>query len=217
MKAQLYLLMLITLFQFKSQAQTEKVNLYAFVGKKISIEEFHPEKKEGQIIMDNAFKLKYEIIEEVFGHQTIDTIEFVAYDHYGKPPFSKYDFVLLYLSQSKDGSWYHQKYMYDNVYLTKDKKWAGPINNYDYNHPDNTNEKPLLVELKFDKEVSFTLPTKEANEDMTENELNKLINDYFPKERYELKDGKAYLRKGYYLKELFELKKYGVLHARGIF
>lgn len=108
----------------------EEVNLFAFVGQKISIVEFNPnDEKVGEkfydsisgetvtkksYIMDRGFRCRYKIVKNVFNDPKVDTIDFVAYDHYGKPRFSEYDTVLLYVSKSKDGSYYlHQKYQFD--------------------------------------------------------------------------------------------------------
>ena len=214
MKKILYILLLIFIFQNSLVAQTKSANLYVFVGKKISIEQFYPDIK---FLMDRAYKAKYQILEEVYGHHSIDTIEFEVYDHYGIPQFSNYDYVVLYLSQDDDGNWFHQKYLYDEVYLTLDNKWAGPINSSDYDHPYNTNERPPAVELKFDKEIFYDLPIKEADDNMNEAEFEEWIKQLYPSEFYEIKEGKAYMKKGYYVKDLFELKKEGYLKARKVF
>lgn len=118
------------------------INLYAFVGKKISVTEFDPNENQEDVptgkyeideetgdtlkvikkrYMDNAFKCKYQVMRKMFNDLETDTVEFVAYDHYGTPGFAERDTVILYLSKSKDGSHYfHQKYQYDNVF--KDNK-----------------------------------------------------------------------------------------------
>lgn len=72
-------------------------------------------------IMDGAFKCKYQVVRKMFNYLESDTVEFIAYDHYGTPGFAESDTVILYLSKSEDGSHYfHQKYQYDNIF--KDKK-----------------------------------------------------------------------------------------------
>lgn len=53
--------------------------LFAFVGEKISVEPLPHERGS----MDNSFKAKYVILKRVYGNFPEDTIEFVAYDHYG--------------------------------------------------------------------------------------------------------------------------------------
>lgn len=114
----------------------KSINLYAFVGKKISVIEFDPNDNTDIIeygidedtgdsvktirkkyVTDRAFRCKYQVIKKMFNDLENDTVEFTAYDHYGTPGFTENDTVILYLSKSKDGSHYfHQKYQYDNVF-----------------------------------------------------------------------------------------------------
>ena len=119
------------------------INLFAFVAQKISLEEFDPNYKQPikvevdsttgdtivtkrSFIMDNAFEVKYKIIQAVFNDLKTDTIVFKAYDHYGRPAFEMYSTVLLYISKSEDGSYYfHQKYQFDPLYKTKNRSWTG--------------------------------------------------------------------------------------------
>ena len=83
-------------------------NLIAFVGEKISIEPFKPKVR----TMDSAFYAKYRVLQVIFGTLPAKEITFAVYDHYGEPRFSNYKHVLLFISKSDDGSFYHQKYQY---------------------------------------------------------------------------------------------------------
>tara|TARA_R100001369_G_C3231442_1_gene152191 strand:+ start:146 stop:595 length:450 start_codon:yes stop_codon:yes gene_type:complete len=121
----------------------DSVNLYAFIGEKISVTEFDPnESKERRIeidsitgdtlifssayVMDNGFRNKYRVVKNLFNELKADTIEFVAYDHYGRPGFENYKNVILYLSFSeKKGNYYHQKYLFDPVEKNKNGTWKG--------------------------------------------------------------------------------------------
>ncbi len=119
----------------------DSVNLYAFIGEKISVTEFDPNEKHTQIkidsisgdtirrisfVMDNGFKSKYKVLKNVYNELETDTIDFIAYDHYGKPEFEKYENVMLYLSYSEDkGIYYHQKYIYDPIKKTENGTWQG--------------------------------------------------------------------------------------------
>ncbi|KGO91248.1 hypothetical protein Q766_19010 [Flavobacterium subsaxonicum WB 4.1-42 = DSM 21790] len=94
-----------------------KVNLFAFIGQKISIEEFDPnldnkktiieiDKNTGDTVtsvktsysMDRAFIAKYKVIQPVFNNLKQDTISFAVYDHYGTPEFAEFDNVIIYIS-----------------------------------------------------------------------------------------------------------------------
>lgn len=117
---------------FESSPISEDVNLFAFVGKKIAVVKFDPNVVEPVIweydpetgdsvsrrkayIMDNAFRCTYQVVKQVYNKLQSDTIHFKAYDHYGRPGFEPYDYVLLYISKDTTGAFYHQKYQFDPV------------------------------------------------------------------------------------------------------
>ncbi len=106
-----------------AQAQTAKDSLYVFVGEKIEVNKFFLAKNPNQLIGNAAFRAKYRIVQQVYGHYPYDTIEFIAYDHYGTPAFSKYEHALLYVSKY-EGKLYHEKYQYADVYRTENGRWA---------------------------------------------------------------------------------------------
>ncbi|WP_052354058.1 hypothetical protein [Flectobacillus major] len=182
----------------------ENNKLFAFVGQKISVDVLPH--RDGS--MDGGFKAKYKILQEVFGNFSLDTIEFVAYDHYGVPPFSKFDNVLLFVS-SDSGTYFHQKYMYNDVYLTKDGRWAGCYVQQDYEHDNNkkTSVKPIIID--FEKEVSY--PTKIIRSD------SQVITVSYPKKYFKTIGDKAIAVYGNYVEDLFILKRDGYLTAREIF
>lgn len=213
MKYNLLLIILLVLSCVVVKGQTRKDSLYVFVGEKINIEEI-PYKIDTlpngrvEIPMDAGFNCEYRIIENVYGNYPSDTINFKAYDHYGIPTFSKYDNVMLFVSLESDGKLYHEKYQFFNLYKTKNEKWASPYSAYDYGHPylkDETQIKPERI--KFDSSVSFDISKLKDSD----------IKYWFPKKYYSIKEGKAYPKYGNYIPELFELKKRGILQARGIF
>ncbi len=125
-------------------SEDKNVNLFAFVGKKISVTEFDPNTEQKEIIstdsltgekivrksniMDYGFRCKYLVLKNVYNHVENDTIEFIAYDHYGRPGFEKSEYVLLYISKSSEGNYYfHQKYQYDDLKLDTDNNFYGYI------------------------------------------------------------------------------------------
>lgn len=194
-------------------AQTRKDSLYVFVGEKIKIDKIPYEIdtfSDGRVSipMDARFNCEYRIIQNIYGNYPTDTIKFKAYDHYGTPTFSRYDNVMLFVSIAPDGTLYHQKYQYFNLYKTEDDKWASPYSADDYNHPylkDKADIKPERI--RFNPSVSFDVSKLEDSD----------IKYWFPKKYYLIKEGNAYPKYGNYILELFELKKRGVLQARGIF
>jgi len=184
-----------------------KPELYVFVGQKIEVVEFQPEEEEGWISWDYAFKAKYKVLENVYGDLKVDTIEFTAYDHYGIPPFSEYEYVLLYLAKH-DGEFYHEKYLFSPLYKTKDNQWAG-IYSSDYLHPYNKNTKIRPEKIDFEPDVVRDIG--EIIEKYSDDE----IKEWFPEPYFRIEGNKAIAEYGNYIPELIQLKKDSVLKARG--
>jgi hypothetical protein len=188
----------------KNYGVNDSNRLFAFVGEKISVEPLPHQRGS----MDNGFKAKYAILKKVYGDFPGDTIEFVAYDHYGTPPFSKFKNVLLYVS-ADSGMYYHQKYMYNDVYKTKDGRWAGTYADDDYEHAYNKHTKIKPLKIEFAEKVAY--PTK-----MVDDEGHQLRYSY-PKPYFETVGDNAIAIYGNYIEDLFALKKSGFLTARGLF
>ena len=125
--------------EFKMSNDT--VNLYAFIGEKISVTEFDPNENAERIeidsitgdtlifkswVMDSGFRCKYKVLRNVYNELGSDTVEFEAYDHYGRPAFENYKNAMLYLSYNKEeNKYYHQKYIFDPIKKDKNAKWKG--------------------------------------------------------------------------------------------
>lgn len=189
-----------------SFGQTKKDSLYVFIGKKIEIVGIKQRIDSNEVSFNAVFKAKYKIIQNVYGNYAKDTIEFEVYDHYGIPAFSKYDYVLLFVS-NYNGKLYHEKYQYFDVYKTKNGRWASSYSAGDYNHiyNKNTTVKPELID--FVDEVFYKINSRNTEE----------IEQHFPSPYYKVVDDKAIVIWGNYVEQLFELKKTGILKARGIF
>lgn len=141
-------LIILSLFNCASTNQNHKYpinskseNDYAFIGKKIEIIEtanrdiseiieidsiVNDTTKFISIPMNYEYKAKYEIILNVYNQLPKDTIEFIVYDHYGRPKFEEHNSVLLYIHFDKnDGKYYHEKYKFIPVEKRKDGQWKG--------------------------------------------------------------------------------------------
>jgi hypothetical protein len=178
--------------------------LFVFVGEKVHVEQLPNQRGS----MDKAFKAKYAVLDKVYGHFPGDTIEFVAYDHYGTPDFSRFKNVLLYVS-ADSGMYYHQKYMYNDVYRTKDGRWAGTYAWNDYRHEYNKKTKIKPVKMDFAEPVFY--PTKLVDE--RGNTLTRTL----PKPYFSTIRDRAIAVYGNYVDDLFRLKRDGYLTARQIF
>jgi hypothetical protein len=178
--------------------------LFVFVGEKIDVTPL-PHKIES---MDNGFRARHKILQSVFGQFPGDTIEFVAYDHYGIPAFSGYKNALLFVSED-NGYYYHQKYLFNDVYKTKDKRWAGCYSLYDYEHPNNKHTK--IKPLKIDFAESVTYPIKTIDPD------GNILTHSYQKTYFKTIGDTAFAVYGNYVEELFVLTRDGVLTSRELF
>jgi hypothetical protein len=192
-----------------AQDQSEP-ELYIFVGEKIFVTEIEEpgvvseSNEEITFSMDYVFKAKYKILENISGDLKLDTIVFIAYDHYGTAEFSKYKYVLLYVTKHH-GEFYHEKYQFSALYKTKDNKWAGTYAVADYNHSFNINTTVKPIKIDFEPEVSIDIKKYD----------DETIKEWFPEPYFKIKGKKAIAVYGNYIPELIQLKKDGVLKARG--
>ncbi|MBS1734093.1 MAG: hypothetical protein JST02_12425 [Bacteroidetes bacterium] len=188
----------------KNYGVNDSNRLFVFVGQKIWVDALPSRTTD----FDNGFKAKYLVLEKVFGNFPSDTIEFIAYDHYGIPAFSKYQNVLLYLS-ANSGTYYQQKYIYNDVYKTKDGRWAGSYAGDDYEHEYNKHTKIKPIIIQFTQKVAY--PKKVTDDDGKQFTLT------FPKPYFKTVGDSAYAIYGNYIDDLFKLKRDGYLTARNIF
>jgi hypothetical protein len=211
------------LFFLASFGQISKDSLYVFIGEKIEVTSW-PQPKSSEhfdttivdgdttllktvsVSMDARFICRYKIIRQVYGVLETDTIEFLAFDHFGTPAFSRYKYVMLFVTGVK-GKLYHEKYQYFDVYKTKNGRWASSykIGEYEHDYNRNTSVKPEVIE--FLNPVSYNIKKRSKND----------IEYLFPSPYFKIVRHKAVAVWGNYVEELFELKKGGVLKARGLF
>ncbi len=183
--------------------EKEKNNtLFVFVGEKIDVKELPP--NEGS--WDGKYLGKYKILQRVYGNCNLDTIEFIAYDHYGEPAFSRYKNVLLFVSEHK-GKYYHEKYQFYDVYKTKDDRWAGsyPVSDLGYDNKRNGNISAQKIDFTEDAFIALASVNK------------KEIGCWFPEPYYRIEKERAIVVYGNYTEDLFKIKKEGALSARGLF
>ena len=186
-----------------SCTDTAPSNFYIFVGRKIKVEYEQEPYYCDYFPMDSRYKAEYIILEQKYGNYGQDTIRFAAYDHYGRPPFSKYENVLLFVSEYC-GKLYHSKYQYFELYKTTDGKWASPGDPYKYDsyHKNAITARPI----QFADDLWFDL-----------SKLNKeIISQQYPAPYYRIEGQRAFPVMGTYVEDLITVKKEGVLKARKI-
>ncbi|MFT3796553.1 hypothetical protein [Flavobacterium sp.] len=192
--------------------ENSNVNLFAFIGKKISVQEFDPNAGKKEIVetdsitgeqfvrksitMDNAFKCKYVVIEKIFNDLKNDTVEFIAYDHYGRPGFDNYENVILYISKTKDGKGYfHQKYQYDPLFKKKGKTFGY----FDFRMEEDFAINSKLETFKIDLGETGAIDVTSYNEYMRKT--------YVPEPFYKIKNNVAKPVLGASVKTLFVSKR----------
>jgi len=189
----------------KQNELLENNNLFVFVGEKISVEQFIPPTEKGETPFDNSFKAKYKVIQNVYGNYDKETIEFEAFDHYGFPPFAKYQTVLLFVSKH-EGKLYHEKYQYFDVNQTRDGRWASCGDPYRFD--DYHRKKIETSVLEFNEPVTFDI------EKLNKDQVKELL---YPEPFFKIEGNKAVCLMGAFTEDLFNVKKTGVLKARGLF
>jgi len=200
----IFIFIIVLLISCSVFSEDDSSKYLVFVGAKTSIIPVPP--KEDEIPFDSRFLAKYEVLDVYRGTYANKDIEFTVFDHYGVPPFSKYEHVLLYL-EKHEGRYYHSKYQYTPLYKTKNGKWAGAYPTYDYTHSYNENTKIIPEIIDFVKPVVVDISEYEKED----------IQRWFPKPYYKIEGKKAIAVYGNYIDELFILKQNGVLKARGDF
>ena len=186
----------------KKTLPVENNKLFVLVGEKISVEPVPP--KEGEIPFDNAYLAKYKVIENVYNDYDQETIEFLAFDHYGFPPFAKHKNVLLFISEYK-GKLYHEKYQFFDVNQTVDGRWASCGDPYRFDDYHRQKFEPAVLE--FNEPVAFDLG-KLSPEKVKEN---------YPEPFFKIEGNRAVCLMGAFVEDLFFVKRNGVLKARGLF
>ncbi|WP_435525674.1 hypothetical protein [Chryseobacterium indoltheticum] len=94
--------------------------IYAFVGKKISIE---------RVDSENTFYLKYKNVykvEQAFDNELkSDTLTFNSYTHMNQIQYSVYDYAIIYLVKNEAGELIHRRTYYTPIILKQNDKWYG--------------------------------------------------------------------------------------------
>jgi len=119
---------------WNNTTQATEREIVAFIGQKTYVEKRNLDQymdfklPDGTIInrkipnRNDRFEARYDILSQVKGTIEADSIDFVAYDHFGRPSFPKFETVLLFLIND-DGQWVKMRNFYA-VQRTTDGDWA---------------------------------------------------------------------------------------------
>jgi len=176
-------------------------NVYIFVGQKLKVDH-EPDPYYCNVLwMDSRFTAEYKILEQKVGQYGRDTMRFTVFDHYGKPNFSKYEHVLLFVSEYC-GTLYHDKYQYFELYKTVEGKWASPGDPYKY---DSYHRKNIVAQhIRFADTVWFDVSGLSETS----------IKQQYPEPFYKIEKQKAIPLMGSYVDDLITVKKERVFKAR---
>jgi hypothetical protein len=187
---------------------TEKpTKLYVFIGKKIKIWG-SPSSYCNGFPLDSRSIAKYSIVKNIYGDFKKDTIQFTSYIHSSpleqnyipsKTHFTDYEYCLFYVLEFK-GELIQIKYLFDDVYMTKEGRWASPLK------PEGL-FNTISPDSYTPKKISFTNPIEFEYEDR----FYKEIYQRFPAAYNTVSDGKITVNNGYYVEDLFEIRKAGKL------
>lgn len=209
-RLQIIILFVLTLGIYHTYGQINHDTLFVFVGQKLSIKKLKQSpSNDSLIIIEGKYKAKYEIIQSVYGNYQCKTIEFLAYDHFGTPDFSKSKYALLFVYKSK-GQLYQVPNQYFDVYKTKNGRWASCGDPYYF---DEKYKKDLTYEIKpvnleFYRPVTFKIHPKSDS---------LKVNEVFPEPYFRIINNRAIGIMGTYVEDLFLIKKEGILKELGYF
>lgn len=181
--------------------------LYVFIGKKIKTWA-SPSSHCNGIAFDSRALSKYLVIKNIYGDFKKDTIQFTSYAHSSpleqnyipfKTSFADYDYCLLYILKYK-GELIQVRYLFDDVYMTKEGKWATPLKPKGLFHT-------ISPDLLKPNKINFITPIEFEYEDV----FFKQMKENFPEAYTKISDGKILVDYGYYVEDLFEIRKTGRL------
>tara|TARA_B100000795_G_scaffold267136_1_gene251431 strand:- start:949 stop:1896 length:948 start_codon:yes stop_codon:yes gene_type:complete len=182
--------------------------LYIFIGKKLNINYGGSDNYCDVISMSTKYNARYKIIENLYGDYQNDTMKFVAYEHggNGKASFDEYEYVILYVAEYC-GKLLKLKYLDNDVYKTKNGKWATPYKKLKYNKLDSAKIKqPEIIEFENDLIFKFG---RQAD--------SLWLKRKYPKPYYQIKGVKARAIYGYYVNDILEIMKKTILKSKGFF
>ena len=182
-----------------------------FVGRLLALEEL-PDPCEGDedcISMDSLWRARYEVVQPISGRFDEREIRFDIADHYGFPPFARYQHALLFVARSGDNRWLH-KYQGVAMHRTADGQWAscGEIAYRDAGEPPSPHLKPL----RFAREIAGMGELSEAGwrETLREWRTSRDSLDL------RIEGDKIWCTRGIALPDVYETMRNGALRARGV-
>lgn len=182
--------------------------LYVFIGKKIKTWT-SPSGYCNVGSLTSRILSKYLVIKNIYGDFKKDTIQFTTYPPHSSPKrqnyvpfktfFADFEYCLLYVLEYK-GELLQTRYIFDDVYMTTEGKWATPLKPKGlYN-----TISPGIDKLK---KIDFVTPIEFVYDERFE----KQIKENFSEKYNIIGNGKIQVTHGVYAEDLFEIRKTGAL------
>jgi len=184
------------------------IKLYVFIGKKIKTWK-SPSSYCNIGHLSSRLISKYVVVKNIYGDFKKDTIQFTTYPPHSPAlgqnyrPFKTlsidYEYCLLYVLEY-NGELLQTRYVFDDVYKTKDGKWASPLK------PKGLRNSIPPDSLRL-KKIDFVEPIEFAYDER----LEKQIKENFSEDHNTIENGKITVNYGFYVEDLFEIRKTGAL------
>lgn len=183
------------------------IKLHVFIGKKIKLWD-SPASHCNGISLDSRTIAKYAIVKNIYGDYTKDTIQFTSYAHSSpnvqnyipfKGVFGEFEYCLFYVLEF-EGEFIQIKYLFDDVYMTKDGRWASPLK-----------PKGLFTAISPTSYAPTAIDFIEPIEFEYEDKFHEELSQSFPAPYNTVKEGKIKVNYGYYVEDLFNIRKAGRL------
>lgn len=182
--------------------------LYVFIGKKIKTWT-SPSSYCNVGSLTSRVLSKYLVVKNIYGDFKKDTIQFTTYPPHSAPKqqnyvpfktfFADFEYCLLYVLEYK-GELLQTRYVFDDVYMTTEGKWATPLKPKGlYN-----TISPESFKLK---QINFITPIEFVYDERFE----KQIKENFSEAHNTIDNGKIQVNYGFYVEDLFEIRKAGAL------
>ncbi|TDK31556.1 hypothetical protein [Luteimonas terrae] len=192
-----------------SKARAEPpLDTFVFIGERVSVERMadpcavEPGEALRCITMDELFTARYRIVQPIVGTPAGDTLEFRVADHYGFPPFARFENALLFVAMAEPP--YLHKYQAVPVHRTADGRWAscGDIRR-NVDDPKSPEVRPL----------DFPDPIARW-EDLAE--LGQQAYRSGEMTHWRVAGGEVRCTEGMYVEDVYRAVRDGVLRARGV-
>ncbi len=149
------------------------------------------------------------VVKNIYGDFKKDTIQFTTYPPHSpalqqnykpfKAFFADYEYCLLYVLEYEN-ELLQMRYVFDDVYLTKEGKWASPLKPKGLRNTISSDSYKL-------KKIDFVTPIEFAYDERFEKQIKENFSEAYNK----IGDGKIIVNYGFYAEDIFEVRKTGAL------